>query len=749
MSNVNIGQVALANSFNDWRIITNNLSNTVNELRNGNPFYKDNGGFVIANGVLSITLTSGTTLSVTANALIGGLITTTTLISTGAASFFDNVTLTGANSWLSGANVITSPLMVANSQMTINGYALITGLNTNAPFIATIGSNAVFNIANVVLVSNTGNMEIKGTVKFSNVNGTVNVANVLNVVGNTLFGTNANIAGTLNVVGGLFGTTANLTSLNVTGNIANTGNILITQNTVTGNLTITQNTSGGNVSWSQNISAGNLSITQNVTAGNASIGNVVITATANAVNVNVSGKLTVTGASNGEIDTLFLDGTHAYSIVNGNAVFNNLTVQGTQTVVGNTVSATDTLILRSGIVTAGNGQLIIEQGTTNGNAELQFVLTTNTWQVTANASNGFSTLLVASNIVDSVSNSSIINVGSANAVKWAYNTAIAAYGKANTASDTANNALAYGLIAVENIYPATNSAANTVATYANGTLTLANADLNFNNTATVNVSTTANGTGQVNIGFTVNSAAVGGAYQADVYANGTIAVTNGTLNFNNTSSISVSVTANGGQANIAFSTNTALSVTSISNKANAAYDIANTALAYGLFAQTTTYPTAIGAYVAANGALQRSGGTMFGNINFGVANVALNNPMLAGYKEAMTNVATINTPNTFTANGQITNVFDLTTGNTQFNCINVTFNGFATANQVQNYTLIVRQPANSLNVANLVNFTNTVLWSNAEVPVLTNLSGYLDILTFMTVDGGQTFYGAHSMANIA
>ena len=49
-----------------------------------------------------------------------------------------------------------------------------------------------------------------------------------------------------------------------------------------------------------------------------------------------------------------------------------------------------------------------------------------------------------------------------------------------------------------------NAAANTVAVYANGVLVLANADLNFNNTATVNVFATANGTGQVNISFTAN-----------------------------------------------------------------------------------------------------------------------------------------------------------------------------------------------------------------------------------------------------
>lgn len=911
MANANIGQIALSNTFNDQRIAINNLANSVNELRNGNPFYKDNGGFTLANGVLSIIATSGTTLSVTANALIGGLATMTTSITTGGAVFFDNVTLTGANSWLSGANVITSPTIVANAQQTVNGYFLVTGLNTNAPQIATISGNAIVNIANVVLISNIGNMEIKGTVKFSNASATVNVANVLNVVGNTIFGTNANIAGTLNVVGGLFGTTANLSSLNVTGNIANTGNISVTQNIAAGNISITANISGSNLTLTQNSSVGNISVTQNVSAGNlsvtqnASVGNLSVTTTANAVNMNVSGRLTVVGASNAEIDTLFLDVTHAYSIVNGNAVFNNLTVQGTQTVVGNTVSSTDTLILRSSLATSGNGQLIIEQGTTNGNAVLLYLQASNVWQATANAGNGFSTLLQVSNIADSVSNTSITNVGSANAVKWAYNTAQTAFNQANAALILANTAEAYGLTAVISIYPlanttattansaygqannaygqanlaytaanaaanttatfangtlvlsdathnfnntatvnvsatangtgqvniafsangtslgipaananalaayaAANSAANTVAVFANGTLTLAAANVNFNNTGTINVSSTANGTGQVNVAFSVNttavaggvtasaaanlvailangtltmpnaninfnnsatvnvstaantlgtfcnvsfsvnSAAVGGAYQTDVYANGNLIASNAWVNFNNTATVNVSVTSNGAGADIAFTANGASAT--LSNKVNAVADIANSALAFGTFAQTITYPTAVNALTIAQGALQRGGGPVNGNLTFGNnSTTVLVNPTLAGFKELVSNTGTINSPNTYIANGQITNVFDITTGNTQFNSINVAFNTLATANQVQTFTILIRQPGNSLNVANLVTFTNTVFWSNAEVPVLTNLSGYLDILTFMTIDGGQTFYGAHSMANVA
>jgi hypothetical protein len=53
-------------------------------------------------------------------------------------------------------------------------------------------------------------------------------------------------------------------------------------------------------------------------------------------------------------------------------------------------------------------------------------------------------------------------------------------------------------------YTAANSAANTVATFANGTLVLTNANLNFNNTSTVNVAITANGTTQTNVALNAN-----------------------------------------------------------------------------------------------------------------------------------------------------------------------------------------------------------------------------------------------------
>lgn len=102
-----------------------------------------------------------------------------------------------------------------------------------------------------------------------------------------------------------------------------------------------------------------------------------------------------------------------------------------------------------------------------------------------------------------------------------------------------------------------------------------NARLNFNNSATVNVSVQGSvvaGSPVANVSFSVNTAAVGsggGGSGATVAANGTVRVSNGSLNFNNTATINVAVTANGSQANIAFSLNNA----SIVGSGNAIADI--------------------------------------------------------------------------------------------------------------------------------------------------------------------------------
>jgi hypothetical protein len=127
--------------------------------------------------------------------------------------------------------------------------------------------------------------------------------------------------------------------------------------------------------------------------------------------------------------------------------------------------------------------------------------------------------------------------------------------------------------------------ANVVTVLANDGVVVANAIINFNNTATVNVGHSANGTYASNISFSVNTSAVGGgsgggANVVTVKANDTVVVANARINFNNTATINVVASANGTyESNIGFTMNTAAipGAGAAYNQANNAYLAANNA----------------------------------------------------------------------------------------------------------------------------------------------------------------------------
>ncbi len=116
----------------------------------------------------------------------------------------------------------------------------------------------------------------------------------------------------------------------------------------------------------------------------------------------------------------------------------------------------------------------------------------------------------------------------------AYNQANSARDQANTARLTGNNAYAQANTArdtANSAYAAANSAsgteaANTVAVYANNSLRYANSNVNFNNTATINVSVTQNTTNKrANIEFNANTTNVGATilYTANSFSDVSIA----------------------------------------------------------------------------------------------------------------------------------------------------------------------------------------------------------------------------------
>lgn len=184
---------------------------------------------------------------------------------------------------------------------------------------------------------------------------------------------------------------------------------------------------------------------------------------------------------------------------------------------------------------------------------------------------------------------------------------------------------------------------------------------------------------------------------------------------------------------------TANAVKTAYDQGTAAYTQANSARSQA----NTAYGQANLAYAAANsaagGGLLTTGGTMTGNITMTVG-TQIQKPTLVSIREGVTYVNATATP--YVANLANTNIFDIIV------CVanlTVTFaNAPANANAMP-VTLILHQPATT---ANGFTMSNTVKWSNAEIPVLSSgIANKTDIVTFMTLDGGTNFYGAHAMAN--
>ena len=80
MAYSNVANVQLTNTFDYWRTTTNQLAVAVNQLAN-TTFVKDNGGFTLSNGAITLSKSTGTTLTVSANATVSDTLTATKLTS--------------------------------------------------------------------------------------------------------------------------------------------------------------------------------------------------------------------------------------------------------------------------------------------------------------------------------------------------------------------------------------------------------------------------------------------------------------------------------------------------------------------------------------------------------------------------------------------------------------------------------------------------------------------------------------------
>lgn len=220
MANANITQVQVTNTFDEWRVATNDLISDRNILRN-HPYVKDNSNFRIANGAVTIARsTGGTLLTVegSGDASIGGTTTTTDLIVTDDGLVGNVLTVAGNTILQSNLSVAKNTVISQNVNVagTLNVVTMLESVG-NARFYsnAFVSSNTTIS-QNLIVVgtSNLTNVYISSNVR-SHLNASLNVyvgqdlfvygnaalSQNLSVGGNTVLSQNLNVAGTLNVTG--------------------------------------------------------------------------------------------------------------------------------------------------------------------------------------------------------------------------------------------------------------------------------------------------------------------------------------------------------------------------------------------------------------------------------------------------------------------------------------------------------------------------------------------------------------------
>ena len=362
MANANITNITVTNTFDEWRIATNDLIQDRNILRNAH-YLKDNSDFTVANGAVTISrATDGTVLTLTGqgSALVGGTTTTTDLIVTDDASVANQLTVNPGNTVLFGnLSVSKNTTMAQNANVTGTVNLLntleVTG-NTRLYSNLTVSKNATVTLNAAVLgtlavTGNTtlsSNLSVAANAVFSqnaNVSGTVNLASLLDVGGNTnLFSNlavsrnttisqNANVTGTVNV-GSL---------LDVGGNASFRSNVAVAWNIAAGNVAVVQNTA-----------TGNLNVTSNVFVGQQiNTSNLIVRSLANIANANMI-----------------------------NAVITTLTVL--DPIQAPATTADSTYTLRFGTTTDGNGTFRVQRSAASGNAELLWNDVTDAWTFLAN-----------------------------------------------------------------------------------------------------------------------------------------------------------------------------------------------------------------------------------------------------------------------------------------------------------------------------------------------------------------------------
>lgn len=278
-----INQLSTSNTFFQWVGATNQLITITNFLNDGG-FFNTNSTIVISgSGVLNVL---GTAL---VNTLLSNTINTRfiNVTGTGEALNVANSAIVRGNVFV-GGNVSIGNLIVRGaynldnptlSNLALSGWANVTSnLNVQSSF-SQMGTQTSFFAGRLDLLNTANSLNALGNVAVSkNISVTQNVVVGQNLVATRIFGTTGNITSlnvsTMNVDSNLniFGT-LNTTFLNVTNNLT-VANLTVTSNIFTQSTT---NISGGNISITGVVNTRNLIVTGSVLGDlNIDSGNVIV-----------------------------------------------------------------------------------------------------------------------------------------------------------------------------------------------------------------------------------------------------------------------------------------------------------------------------------------------------------------------------------------------------------------------------------------------------------------------------------------
>jgi len=321
MANANISSIQVTNTFDEWRVATNDLIQDRNILRNAT-YVKDDADLQLANGALMLSRSTGgvlLTISGTGGALVGGTTTTSDLIVQDDASVANNLTVTG--------NVI------ASGNVTV-------GKNVNVAMQLAVTGNVSVNVDKFTIDSNTGNVSVKGDIILDggDLVSTPANANVINTSSDTV-----NFGGSASLI--RVGSTGGTTLLRGKANVTGAANLLLGAN-VTGELYV----SG-----------------QSTVAANAFFG----------ANVNVSGNVIATGPGTSRFGNILVQNVATID----NAFITTLTLTLPIQSLG---TGANSWSLRMGSSSDGDGFFRIQRSVASGNVDIFWDETDDTWKFVRN-----------------------------------------------------------------------------------------------------------------------------------------------------------------------------------------------------------------------------------------------------------------------------------------------------------------------------------------------------------------------------